>query len=91
MTKPTPVSTIGERPLIARLSKIFNSVRSPEIILGASADDYAVTNMTGTKLEHQTYLSPVKAIISINRWWFQKYDTFLPVVKLRLYHLFQPQ
>lgn len=81
MTKPTPASTIGERPLIAR---------SPEIILGAGANNCGVINMTGTKRRHQTYLSPVKAIISINRRWFQKYDTFLPVVKLRLYHLFQP-
>ncbi len=48
MTKPTPVSTIGERPLIARLSKIFNSVRNrnPEIILGAGADDCAVIDIS---------------------------------------------
>ncbi|MGP8321680.1 MAG: thiamine-phosphate kinase [Methanosarcinaceae archaeon] len=48
MTKITPASTIGERPLIARLSKIFNSVRScsPEIILGAGADDCAVIDIT---------------------------------------------
>ncbi|MGP8328948.1 MAG: thiamine-phosphate kinase [Methanosarcinaceae archaeon] len=46
MIKTTPVSTIGERPLIARLSKIFNSARSPEIILGAGADDCAVIDIT---------------------------------------------
>ena len=46
MTKPTPVSTIGERPLITRLSKIFNTARSPEIILGAGADDCAVIDIS---------------------------------------------
>ncbi len=46
MTKPTPVSTIGERPLIARLSKIFNSARSPDIMLGAGADDCAVIDIS---------------------------------------------
>ncbi|MDO9517281.1 MAG: thiamine-phosphate kinase [Methanosarcinaceae archaeon] len=46
MTKTPPVSTIGERPLIARLSKIFNSARSPEIILGAGADDCAVIDIS---------------------------------------------
>jgi len=48
MTKTTPVSTIGERALIARLSKIFTTARScsPEIILGAGADDCAVIDIT---------------------------------------------
>ncbi|MDF1534408.1 MAG: thiamine-phosphate kinase [Methanosarcinaceae archaeon] len=46
MTKASPVSTIGERPLIARLSKIFNSTSSPEIILGAGADDCAVIDIS---------------------------------------------
>lgn len=46
MTTPTPASTIGERPLIARLSKIFNSARSSEIILGAGADDCAVIDIS---------------------------------------------
>jgi len=46
MTKATPASTIGERPLIARLSKIFNSAHSPEIILGAGVDDCAVIDIS---------------------------------------------
>ena len=48
MTKPTPASTIGERPLIMRLSKIFNTARSfsPEIILGAGVDDCAVIDIS---------------------------------------------
>ena len=46
MTTPIPASTIGERPLIARLSKIFNSARSPEIILGAGSDDCAVIDIS---------------------------------------------
>ena len=40
------VSSIGERPLIARLSEIFKSTICPEIMLGAGPDDCAVVDIT---------------------------------------------
>ena len=47
------VSSIGERPLIARLSEIFKSTLSPEIMIGVGPDDCAVIDLTETKRRHQ--------------------------------------
>ena len=41
-----PVSSIGERPLIALLSEIFKSTLSSEIMIGAGPDDCAVVDIT---------------------------------------------
>jgi thiamine-monophosphate kinase len=46
MNGSNPVSSIGERPLIARLSEIFKSTLSPEIMIGAGPDDCAVVDIT---------------------------------------------
>jgi thiamine-monophosphate kinase len=46
MNGSNPVSSIGERPLIARLSEIFRSTLTPEIIIGAGPDDCAVVDIT---------------------------------------------
>jgi len=46
MNEIIPVSSIGERPLITRLCEIFKTAASPEIILGAGADDCAVIDIT---------------------------------------------
>ncbi len=88
MTKSILLPIIGDYHMIVRLSNIFGSACSPEIIHGVGADDREVTDTTETKRRHQICIIPAKAIISINGRWFQKSDTFLPVVKVRLYHLF---
>ncbi len=46
MKEPEPVSSIGERLLIARLSEIFKSTLNPEIMIGAGPDDCAVIDIT---------------------------------------------
>jgi thiamine-monophosphate kinase len=46
MNDSIPVSEVGERPLISRLSGIFSSVHNPDITLGAGPDDCAVVDIS---------------------------------------------
>ncbi|WP_406670977.1 thiamine-phosphate kinase [Methanolobus sp. ZRKC4] len=47
MTGSTPVSEIGERSLIKRLSGIFNNGCNPDVRIGSGTDDCAVVDISG--------------------------------------------